>query len=449
MALDQTTQHWPVAGCSSELNGSPQKRFDSLSDWLDWQETLHVKDIELGLERVQSVAQAMGLFKPPYTVISVAGTNGKGSSVALIDAVLTAAGYKTGCYTSPHLISYNERLRISGKNVSDEALCDAFDRIDRARNGLTLTYFEFGTLAAFDIFQRTDIDVGIFEVGLGGRLDAVNLLDADIALVTAIDIDHIDWLGEDRDSIAREKAGIFRHGTPAICSDPKPPQSLIDRAAALQSPLFCIGRDFEYVVSDNDWTWHYDSLTYADLPKPKLCGDHQLQNAAGVLMVFKLIAEKHPINNNALRTGLKALELPGRFQVIPGAIQYVLDVAHNRQAARVLAQNLTRLPRAKTTHILIGMLRDKDRRAVFQELRDVADVWHVATLNTTRGAGSETLAKELTELGVSKPIVTYESVAHAFADVVSAASSGDRVLVTGSFLTVGEAMRGLAQRLSA
>ncbi|MEE9551556.1 MAG: Mur ligase family protein, partial [Gammaproteobacteria bacterium] len=245
-------------------------RFQTLAEWLAWQESLHFTAIELGLDRCLSVADTLGLLQPNYTVISVAGTNGKGSSVAMLESILRHAGYKTACYTSPHLVRYNERIQIKGEEVTDKALCKAFDRIDKARGDISLTYFEFGTLAALDIFQRSGIDIAILEVGLGGRLDAVNCLDADIALVTSIDIDHENWLGSDRESIAREKAGIFRTSRPAICSDPNPPDSLLRYADSQDTPLYLQDHDYKYQITKDTWLWQTDSIRYANLPKPDL-----------------------------------------------------------------------------------------------------------------------------------------------------------------------------------
>src|SRR3989304_5064874 len=276
-------------------------RFDRLEDWLAWQEGLHFTSIELGLERCMTVAERMGLLHPDYAVISVAGTNGKGSSVNMLRNILTHAGYNTGSYTSPHLVHYNERVCHNGVEVADEMLCAAFDRIDRVRGDITLTYFEFGTLAALDIFRRAGIDIAVLEVGLGGRLDAVNCLDADIALITAIELDHEQWLGRDRETIAREKAGIMRGGSAAVCSDPEPPQSLFDHAAALGTKLQVPGRDFYHRITNKCWEWQSGDTVLCDLPRPSLHNPRQMENAAGVLMVLHALSDRYPVNEHAIR----------------------------------------------------------------------------------------------------------------------------------------------------
>jgi dihydrofolate synthase/folylpolyglutamate synthase len=418
-------------------------RFSTLSEWLLWQESLHFTAIELGLDRCLGVATEMGLLEPDYQVISVAGTNGKGSSVAMLDLILRNSGYHIGCYTSPHLIRYNERICINGKEVTDDQLCESFDRIDRARRDISLTYFEFGTLAALDIFRSSNIDLAILEVGLGGRLDAVNILDADVALVTSIDLDHQQWLGNDRDSIAREKAGIFRSTSPAVSSNIDTPQSLVDYAGELGAPLYLQGKDFHIIEDHNNWSWYSADAHYADLPKPARYSDFQVYNAAGVLMTLTLLNSRYPVEEKSIRQGLQDFRLNGRFQIIPGEIQIILDVAHNHQAATALVDNLQVLPNNGTTHVLIGMLKDKDRSAVFEALSPIVDVWHTVTLAQERGADAETLASELKQTGLANEICTYESVTSALDIIRADAKQGDRLIVTGSFLTVGAAIQHL------
>jgi len=266
-------------------------RFNTLQEWLAWQEGLHFTSIELGLDRCMLVAKRMGLLHPSHAVISVAGTNGKGSSVSMLRGILNNAGYNTGSYTSPHLIRYNERICINGEEVSDELLCASFERIDRARGDVSLTYFEFGTLAAFDIFQRAGVDIAVLEVGLGGRLDAVNCLDADAALITTIDLDHQNWLGPDRESIGREKAGIMRSTAPAVCSDPNPPATILEHAAQLGTSLYMPGRDYEHHVTGNSWVWQSGKIHLGNLPQPSLYNPEQMANAAGVLMTLTLLSD--------------------------------------------------------------------------------------------------------------------------------------------------------------
>ena len=420
-------------------------RFDNLADWLAWQETLSLNEIELGLDRCQSVADRMGLGQPKYGFVSVSGTNGKGSSVAMLSTIMRQARYKTGVYTSPHLIDYNERIRIDGKNVSDELLCEAFECIDQARGETLLTYFEFGTLAAYYIFEKQKVDFAVFEVGLGGRLDAVNMMDADVALVTSIAIDHVDWLGDTRDAIALEKAGIMRSDHPAVCSDPDAPQSLVAYARENKVDLFLLGSDYGYEFSDNVWTWTDKEVTYKDLPRPNLRGDFQLMNAAGVLKVIQCLPDRYKVSEDEIRNGLQQTKLAGRFQVIPGDVEYVLDVAHNPHAAKTLASFLKSNPVKGKNHILIGMLKDKDASGVIEKIGSYIDDWHVAGLGGSRGTGSERLVKQLEAANIQAPVYSYVSVEEAYQALQQATNPGDRVLVAGSFLTVSAVMKIMEQ----
>ncbi len=408
---------------------------------MKWQESLHFTAIELGLERCRRVADNMGMLKPAYTVVSVAGTNGKGSSVTMLDEILRRAGYKVGRYTSPHLINYNERICVDGNEVSDAELCESFDRIDRARGDISLTYFEFGTLAALDLFRQHDVDIAILEVGLGGRLDAVNILDADAALISSIDLDHQQWLGNTRESIGREKAGIFRNMAPAVCSDPNPPQTIIDCASALGTPLSLAGEDFSYETTENGWNWQSAHRSWLDLPRPMQYCEFQLQNAAGVLMVLENISHEFPVQEDAIRNGLANFRLHGRMQQIPGEIEMILDVAHNRESVQALIKNLQSVPCIGKTHILIGMLKDKTHDMVLSELGRVADSWSVVTLAEDRGCDSAQLINALAELDIRDNIRGYDSVADALAGIRAKAIPGDRIVITGSFLTVGAALR--------
>lgn len=421
-------------------------RFSSLEEWLRWQESLHATEIELGLERVRQVADSLGLLRPPYAVVSVAGTNGKGSSVAMLDSILRCAGYRVGCYTSPHLIRYNERIRIDGMEAGDVALCRAFERIDHARGDISLTYFEFGTLAALELCREAEVDVAVMEVGLGGRLDAVNILDADAALVTSIDLDHQNFLGDTRDLIALEKAGIYRGGHPAVCSDPQPPQSLRDHAAGIGARLSVYEQQFHVQRQSESWSWHTAGKQWSDLPYPNPFNTCQVQNAAGVLMVLDTLRERFPAGVEAIRRGLAEFRLNGRFQVIPGEYQYVLDVAHNAQAARMLLENLRHLPCDGQTHVVVGMLKDKDRQGVFTVLDAVADSWHAISLTNSRGTAASVLRAELEALPASGIVYSHETMAEALASVRAMAQAGDRILVTGSFLTVGAALKLLEGR---
>lgn len=420
-------------------------RFQHLSEWLAWQESLHVQEIDLGLERCRAVADRLELLQPGYSVVTIAGTNGKGSSVALMHAVLTAAGYKVGRYMSPHLVRYNERILIGTAEVGDGDLCAAFERVDQARGDISLTYFEFGTLAALELFRGASLDAAVLEVGLGGRLDAVNLVDADLALITAIGIDHVDWLGPDRESIAREKAGVMRSGRPAVCSDPQAPASLVEHARELGSPLYRLGLEYDFQAIGAGWSWRSGLRHFAGLPRPHLEGDYQLQNAAGVLMALELLQDRLPVTDAAIREGLESLYLPGRFQVVPGPVEWVLDVAHNPQAAGRLARTLAHRPVQGRTLVVAAMLRDKDSRGVFRELRDLGDRWFLAGLAAPRGDSGEHLLTQCVEAGIQAPVAVLDEVEQALEAAEATARPGDRILVFGSFLTVGAALRRLGR----
>ena len=418
-------------------------RFSTLEEWLAWQEGLHFTSIELGLDRCMVVAERMGLLKPDYTVISVAGTNGKGSSVNMLRAILGKAGYSTGSYTSPHLLRYNERICLNGAEVTDDMLCASFDRIDRARGDISLTYFEFGTLAAFDIFQRAGVDIAVLEVGLGGRLDAVNCLNADVALITPIDIDHENWLGSDRNSIGREKAGIMRAGSPAVCSDPNPPQSILDHAKELDTRLYIMGKDYRHTSTDQSWCWESENISYNGLPRPSLYNPQQMANAAGVLMALTVLSDRFPVDVQAIKQGLQEFNLSGRFQIVPDKAQLILDVAHNRQAASLLVKNLKGLPVKGKTHVLIGMLKDKNHHAIFDEISEVADFWHVVTLEGPRGADNKMLIDVLSDMKITQNISCYDTVTDALNRIRELVGPQDRIVITGSFLTVGAAIKHL------
>lgn len=414
-------------------------KFQTLDQWLHWQETLHPSAIDLGLERPGKVLDALGLRHPDHVVIAVAGTNGKGSSVAMLESILRAAGYRVGCYTSPHLLRYNERVRIDGEPVDDSRLCEAFERIDQARGDTSLTYFEFGTLAAMDIFAREGLDVALLEVGMGGRLDAVNLQDADVALVTAIDVDHAAWLGDDREAIGREKAGIFRPRRPAVCSDPQPPASLLAYAAELGTALYRLGEAFDYSPGEEGWRWQGANVRYAALPLPALRGDFQLQNAAGVVMVLALLGERLPVTAAQIRRGLSSVSLAGRFQLLSGAPATIVDVAHNPQSAAALAANLKAKMVPGRTHAVVGVLADKDLAGVIGPLLPCVDRWYPAGLAIPRGSDSPTLHQAIAGLGGAVEH-DYSTVGEALAAARSRAQPGDRIVVFGSFYTVAEAL---------
>ncbi len=414
-------------------------RFETLDQWLAWQETLHPSAIDLGLERPGRVLQALGLATPSHRVITVAGTNGKGSSVAMLESILLAAGYRVGSYTSPHLLRYNERIRLNGAAVEDARICAAFARIDAARGDTSLTYFEFGTLAALQIFAEADLDVAVLEVGLGGRLDAVNLLDADVALITAIDVDHAAWLGDSREVIAVEKAGIMRPQRPAVCSDPLPPQSLIEHAHTRQAVLYCLGNNFDYRSQQDGWAYEDEQGPLPGLPRPALVGQMQLQNAAGVIRALRCLGDTLPVNTQAIRQGLLSVSLPGRLQRLPGIPEVILDVAHNPQSAQALADNLAAMPCAGRSLAVVGMLADKDIASVLRIMAPAIDDWFLAGLDVWRGADCDTLVAALEGEGIG-PYRCHLSVTEALATAREQAGEQDRIIVFGSFHTVAEAL---------
>jgi len=415
-----------------------------LPGWLQRLERLHPREIELGLKRVSRVWSRMrpdGLAG--CRIITIAGTNGKGSCAALLEAILSAGGYRTGCYTSPHLLRYNERIRIDGQEASDQVICDAFQRIDACRGDISLTYFEFGTLAALDILAGHSLDALILEVGLGGRLDAVNIVDPDLALITGVDLDHMDWLGSDRDSIALEKAGILRPDRPAVYGDLRAPGSLLRRAAELAAPLYRLGRDYRYAEHAGGWQWEGLGHTRFALPMPGLRGGCQLRNAAAVLMVLELLSSALPVDQVAVRRGLLSPTLPGRFQVLPGDVSLVLDVAHNPQAAGVLAHNLAELAPRGRVHAVFAMLKDKDLEGVLAAIAGRIDTWHLAQLPGSRALARGRLVARVGRAVPGVPLAGYDSVPLALEGARRVAAPGDVVLVFGSFLTVARVLERL------
>lgn len=380
------------------------------------------------------------LRQPNFRTITVTGTNGKGSVVAMLEACLRAAGYRVGTYTSPHLIKYNERVRVDGADATDAALCAAFERIESTRGEIPLTYFEFGTLAAFDQFARANIDVAVLEVGLGGRLDAVNAIDADAAMVTSIGIDHVQWLGDTREAIGYEKAGVFRKNRPAICADPEPPASIAAQAQAVGATFYQRNRDFSVERTDSGWTWRAGSTLRAGLPPPVLRGDYQLDNAAGALMVLETLKEVLPLSQAHIREGLLAAVVPGRFQVLPGLPVRVLDVAHNPDAVRVLARTLKQQTVTGRTLAVFGMLRDKDMVGAVRSMQGIVDAWYVTALGqqTERGATAAEVEQAIVRAGLNKPVTRFNDVRAAYAAARRDAGPADRIVVFGSFYMVGD-----------
>ena len=415
----------------------------TLDAWLAYLEQLHPQAIAMGLERVLRVRHGLAL-DPGYPIITVGGTNGKGSCCAMLEAVLLHAGYRVGCYTSPHLLRYNERVRIGGKEADDAALCRAFARIESARNlasGTLLTYFEFGTLAAMLAFAEADIGVAILEVGLGGRLDAVNAFDADCALVASIDFDHQGYLGDTREAIGFEKAGIFRAGRPAICADADPPATLSVHAAAIGTELMLINRDFGCVADQTQWRYWGPGGERHGLPYPALRGAYQLANAAACITALNCLRERLPVTAQDVRSGLLLADLAGRFQVLPGRPTVILDVAHNPHAARALAANLASMPRSANTLAVFGMLADKDIAGVVDAVKSSVTQWFVASTGGPRAASTAQLAVALAGAGVAVPVTRCDDIAGAWHAACNTATEDDKILVFGSFLTVAAVMR--------
>lgn len=417
-------------------------RFPNLEQWLQWQETLHPRQIDPGLDRVSVVAARMGVLQPASAVITVGGTNGKGSCVAMLEAILRCAGHRVGSYTSPHLLRYNERIRIDGREIDDASLCAAFQAVDEARGDTTLSYFEFGTLAALRVFRDASLDAVLLEVGMGGRLDAVNVVDPDIAMVTSIAIDHVQWLGDNRESIAREKAGIFRPGRPAISCEAEPPASLIAAAHESGAVWYGLGDQFAYVTGGQCWDWRGPATRYADLPLPALPGSHQLANASGVLMAIELLRERLPVSEVALRKGLSDVVLPGRCQRIPGAVEMILDVSHNPHGATRLAGMLEQYSCAGRTHLVLGMLGDKEVSEFVRMLSAVVDEWYPAGLENPRGLSCDALCRRMPGQLPADRIHPCADVASACGLAKARAVPGDRIVVCGSFFTVAAALTG-------
>jgi dihydrofolate synthase/folylpolyglutamate synthase len=413
----------------------------SLQDWLAHIERLHAQPIELGLDRVLAVQCALGVGQG-VPMITVGGTNGKGSTCAMLERILLCAGYRVGLYTSPHLLDYNERVRIDGRPASDEALCESFAKVEAARGDTPLTYFEFGTLAAWQAFSVAEVEAVILEVGLGGRLDAVNVFDADCAIVTAIDLDHMDYLGETREAIGFEKAGIFRSGRPAIVGDAQPPQSLLEDATRIGAELQVMGRDFGYMAEQGQWTWWGPRGRRGGLAHPALRGAIQLANASTAIAALEALADRLTVSMQDIRRGLIEVELPGRFQVLPGRPTVVLDVGHNPQAAGVLADNLGGMSFHPETWAVFGMLSDKDIAGVIERVKGRVDRWFAATLPGPRGTTAGALARILADQGICVE-ACFDSPADAYRAARKRAGENDRIVAFGSFLTVAGVLHAI------
>ena len=414
----------------------------SLEAWLGYLESLHPSAIDLGLDRVRQVAARLDLDTPAVRIV-VGGTNGKGSTCAMLESILLAAGYRVGLYTSPHLLVFNERARVNGEVVDDARLIEQFEAVESARQDVTLTYFEFSTLAILRLFAQAGLDAMVLEVGLGGRLDAVNIVDADCAIVTSVDIDHTDWLGTTREQIGFEKAHIYRAGRPAICSDPSPPQSLVDHATSIGADLWLFGRDFNYSGDRQQWAFAGRAQRRHAMAYPALRGANQLLNASAALAALESLRDRLAVPQQAVRLGLLQASLPGRFQILPGTPTVVLDVAHNPHAAAVLEKNLGNMGFHPYTHAVFGMLSDKDIESVVAKIAPRIDHWYCAGLPGPRGLTGDELATRVRAVidrgdnpADAVTVQAYGSVDAAYSAAREQCTPDDKIVVFGSFLTV-------------
>ena len=414
-------------------------RFNTLENWLAWLESFHPKEIDLGLKRVKDVYQSLGSFDNKPLTITVAGTNGKGSSVAMLCSIFRAEGYRVGAYTSPHLLKYNERIQINNKAADAQDICEAFEHVDQARGSTSLTYFEFGTLAALDIFRRSQIDIQLLEVGLGGRLDAVNIVDPDIALVTTAALDHCDWLGDSRESIGFEKAGIFRNNIPAIVGDRNPPKSLLRYGQEIGVRFSRSGQDFNFERSGSGWTWQGNGNVISNLPLPKLHGNQQLANAAVVLQAIHLARKEKPVSAHSIRKGLSTVNLAGRFQLVSEVKpEVLLDVAHNPQAASALAQSLKQMFPNRNIHAVFSIMGDKDIEGVLSPMKSVINRWYVSPLDMPRVASEHDINKAFTACSIAPCGHRFTNFETAFEAAIQDCTDNDLIVIFGSFFLVAK-----------
>lgn len=427
------------------LNTDSNQDLMSLDEWLVHLEKIHLTSIELGLERINKVKIDLELI-PNFPVIIVGGTNGKGSVCSMLESILSHAGYRVGCYTSPHLLRYNERIRIDRKEVGNDDLCGSFGAIESARvdSGTSLTYFEFSTLAAMHLFVQSKVDIAVLEVGLGGRLDAANVFDADCAILSSIGLDHMDYLGHTREAIGFEKAGIFRHAKVAVCSEPNAPTTIAQQAEAVGANLLQINDDFGYIAQGDQWRFWGASGKHYCLPYPSLRGENQLRNASACLMALDTLREYLPISISHIRQGLLDIQLSGRFQVFLGQPIEVVDVAHNPDAARVLANNLESMGSYNKTYAVFSMLKDKDIAGVVEVLKQCVDIWLVSPLDVPRGASGEELVEILEKAEIKKKdgnVIVFSDPVAAYGFACEQATNNDRICVLGSFYTVSAVLQ--------
>ncbi|MDO9091837.1 MAG: bifunctional tetrahydrofolate synthase/dihydrofolate synthase [Rubrivivax sp.] len=431
----------------------PPRFVKTLADWLAHCSAMHPKTMDLSLERTVEVARRLGIqFTVP--VITVAGTNGKGSTCAMIDSIARHAGYRVGLYQKPELVHFTERCRIGGQPVAEEDLVLQFEAVEAARGDITLTQFEFTTLAIVRLLSMAELDLVVLEVGLGGRYDSVNAFDADCTVITSIDLDHTEWLGPDRESIGLEKAQVMRPGKPAIVSDPVPPHSVVSHGQAIGADLWLVGRDFNHSGDRQQWGWSGRGRRYSGMSYPALRGANQLINAAGAIAALVALKGRLPINAQAVRTGLALVELPGRFQIVPGQPTLVLDVAHNPQSVAALAVNLDAMGYFPRTHAVFGAMRDKDIPSLLAKIVPLVDVWHCCDLPPERAANAEELADFVRgamqgRIGGPPAIHTHAGPGAALQAAAAGADPTDRIVVFGSFYTVGGVLKEGLPRLTA
>jgi len=430
-------------------------RFKKLSEWLTWQETLHPRKIDLGLDRVACVWEKFHSQSYQPTVITIGGTNGKGSTQGLLELIYLTEGYCVGAYSSPHLLRYNERIQIKGKDVSDEALCSAFDKIDQLRGDVSLTYFEFSTLAALLLFQESNLEIILLEVGLGGRLDAVNIVDSDCAILTSVALDHCNWLGDSREKIGYEKSGIFRKNKPAICVDFDPPQTVYTQAETIGANLHCLDRDIKIAATGEGWDCllaNYDeAFQNYSLPYPLMRGSEQLANSAAAIAACALLRQKLPVQRSSIRRALQSFKLSGRFEIINKKCRWVLDVAHNPAAVEVLVNNLKRLKAASQTigtqksktFAIFAAMADKDVSAMLIAMQDFIQQWFIVDLDNKKAESIERVMHYCEASMLHNPVIECNSVELAVKQVNEIAKTDDLIVVFGSFLTVGQAYEAL------
>ena len=412
----------------------------NLNDWLGYIESIHPSTIDLTLERIKIVLERLNL-NVSFPILTIGGTNGKGSTCSILESIYKEAGYRVACYTSPHFLNFNERIKIQGVAVSDELICEAFSKIESVREGVTLTYFEYGTIAAMIIFSEAHLDIAILEVGLGGRLDAVNVFDPDCAIVTTVDLDHMDYLGHTREAIGFEKAGIYRANKTAICGDLDPTQSLIKHCESIHADLKIIGRDFGYEVHHDSFDFLIESSFVMNVPLPKLQGDFQLANATIALMAVKTMEDKLPLTEISIQKGITLTLLPGRFQEVKKMPSLILDVAHNPQAARSLSHNLkTHVVPGKTIAVF-SILKDKDIFGVINVLNLDIDDWFIAEIQNERAASIETISNTIQKINPSAHIEAFKNIQEAYQFASKEATKNDRIIVFGSFFTVADIMK--------